>query len=383
MGDEESLAPTLVIDNGSGMIKAGFGGDDSPRAVFPSVVGNLKHQAMVCTAAKAFVKDAFIGDEAQSKRNILAIKYPIEKGIITNWDNMEKIWHHTFHNELRITPEEIKDHSVILTEPPLNPSTKGEKMTQIMFETFNFPAIYVANQAVLSLTASGRHTGLVLDSGFGVTHIVPIYFGHALPHATLTLDFGGRELTNYMMKILNETGYAFAHYERDIVSDIKEKLCYVALDFEQEIKNAHTYSWLEKTFTLPDRHDVTITNERFRCPEALFQPSILYIESFGISEAIWNSIMKCHVDIRKDLRTNIVLSGGNTLYPGIANRIQREISALAPCNDKIMIIAPPDRKYSTWIGGSVLATQSFFQQICISKQDYEECGPGIVHRKCF
>ena len=345
MGDEESLAPTLVIDNGSGMIKAGFGGDDSPRAVFPSVVGNLKHQAMVCTAAKAFVKDAFIGDEAQSKRNILAIKYPIEKGIITNWEDMEK--------------------------------------TQIMFETFNFPAIYVANQAVLSLTASGRHTGLVLDSGFGVTHIVPIYFGHALPHATLTLDFGGRELTNYMMKILNETGYAFAHYERDIVSDIKEKLCYVALDFEQEIKNAHTYSWLEKTFTLPDRHDVTISSERFRCPEALFQPSILGIESFGISEAVWNSIMKCHVDIRKDLRTNIVLSGGNTLYPGLANRIQREISALAPCNDKIMIIAPPDRKYSTWIGGSVLATQSFFQQICISKQDYEECGPGIVHRKCF
>jgi len=377
---EKDGESAVVIDNGSGNIKAGVAGGDQPTAVFPSVVAYPKYEeAMVGMGHK----ETLVGDEAQGMRGVMKLNYPIDHGIVNNWDDMEKIWSHTFKAELRVSPE---DHPVMLTEAPANPKANREKMTQIMFETFNVPKLYISIQAVLSLYASGRTTGLVVDSGDGVTHTVPIYEGYALPHAVQRLDLAGRDLTQYMMKLLTERGEfrPVTSAEQEITRDIKEKLSYVALDFNKEMQEAADgeVADLEKTYTLPDGNVITLGNERFRCPEALFDPSMIGLEQLGMHQASFQTIQDCDIDIRNDLYENIVVSGGTTMFDGLQERLETEIQSKAPATVTVEVEASPERKYSVWVGGSILSSLSTFQQMWITREEYDEAGPGIVHKKC-
>ncbi|KAK9074994.1 hypothetical protein SSX86_003313 [Deinandra increscens subsp. villosa] len=365
----------LVIDSGSGFVKAGFAGDDDPKVVFRTILGQPRH-----TSAVGHNQD-LVGGQALLGGGHMIFDSPIEHGAVTNWDDMEKIWHHTFYNELRVNPEE---HPVLLTEPVLARKVDKEKTTQIMFETFNLPAMFLSKDALLSLYSSGRTTGIVLDIGDGVSQFVPVYEGRVLPQGVTRQNLAGRDLTLYLMKIMLERGYVFTNtVEQEIVRDIKEKYSYVALDYDEELETAKTSSSVETDYELPDGQSITIGAERFSCAELLFDPYLDGMEAEGIHQTLYKSIMKCSdVEIRKDLYENIVISGGSTMLPGIADRLKKEITALAPPSMSIKVFAEADRKFGVWIGGSLLASLSTFQQMWIFKDEYDEHGPSIVYKKC-
>lgn len=370
--------PAVVIDNGSGMVKAGFSGEESPTVVFSSIVGRARMQAVMLGAGQ---KDFYVGDEAQAKRGVLTIKYPIQHGVITDWDDIEKIWTHTFSSELKVDPSA---QNVLLTEAPLNPKANREQMIEVMFEKFNVPGAYIAIQAVLALYALGKTTGLVMDSGDGVTHTVPVYEGYALQYAINRINLGGHDITEYLARILTERGYNFTTTaEKEIVRDIKEKLSYVAIDFDKELEQASKSTEKEENYELPDGQVIQVNNERIRSAEVLFKPHLIGMESEGIAQSAFNTIMRCDIDVRKDLYGNIVLSGGNSMFPNIDLRMEKDVKEQAPESITVKAVAPPERKYSVWIGGGILASLSNFASMWITREEYDSDGAKVVHRKCF
>ncbi|XP_053308396.1 actin, clone 302-like [Spea bombifrons] len=367
--------PAVIFDNGSGLCKAGLSGENFPRSAITSVIGRARAQSYLSGTSE---KDYYIGDEAQAFRGILNLKYPIEHGIVTCWEDMEKIWRYMYNNKLRIVSSE---RPVLLTEVPFNPLKNREKMTEIMFEAFNVPAVYIAMQAMLELYSSGFITGVVVGSGDGVTHTNAIFEGYHLAHSGSRLHVAGRDITDYLMRILPESSIFFVNSaEREIVRDIKEKLCYVALDPEVEMK-CNTKQ-IKKGYKLPDGNIIEIDNQLFRAPEILFAPSHIGIEAPGIHQMIFNSITKCDIDNRRNLFNCIVLSGGSTLFPGLEKRVLKEVRRLAPAGLPVNIIAPQHRHLSAWTGASVLSSQSSFTQRWVTVCDYKEYGPSIVHKKC-
>ena len=370
----------VVIDNGSHTCKVGFAGDDAPRHVCPAVVSRPRDDDAM---AGVNGTDMYAGREEPSRRESLIFSHPVEYGFVVNWEKMENLWRHVLTKVMALNTEE---HPLLLTEAPFNSTTNRERMTETVFETLKTPSFYVAVQPVLALYASGRTTGVVIDAGEDVTQVVSIYEGYILPHACEHLNVAGHKLTDNLQRLLAERGYDLqSSAQREVIQDIKEKLCYIVLDFEQTIEASTKSTNIEKTYKLPDGKQITINSERFRAPEALFRPSLINEENAGLHKLVHNSIMKIDIEIRNSFYQNVVLAGGSTMFQGFQDRIQKELTSLATADTKVDVIAPEDRKYSAWKGGSILTSLEAFpsQTMWISKREYEECGPSIVHRKCF
>eukprot|EP00475_Leptophrys_vorax_P029409 TRINITY_DN4318_c0_g2_i2.p2 TRINITY_DN4318_c0_g2~~TRINITY_DN4318_c0_g2_i2.p2 ORF type:complete len:372 (-),score=105.06 TRINITY_DN4318_c0_g2_i2:1682-2797(-) len=366
---------SVVLDCGSGFVKAGFAGEEAPRSIFPHyVVGNPKFKFFEEKVGK-------LPPSLNDGKSKFVIRRPIQRGAVQDWDDLEKVWNHTFKNELKVLPEEFP---VFIVDSPQNSRSDRcrEKMAEILFEKFNVPAFHVANSSVMSLLGQGKTTGVVVESGFGVTNVVPIYHGQTLHESEMSMAHSaGNDLTKFWKDIFQKSGFEYNEFEvEDIAKDLKELYACVALDFDAEMKSP---SFPEDVYTLPDGQTLSIGSaERFVCTEVIFNPLVNGMEQDGISATIQKAVQKCGIDIRKDLYGEVLLSGGNTMFPGYAARLHKELSLLAP-KANVVIDAPMERKDLAWYGASGYCTLSHFQEnLWITKAEFEESGGSVIAKKC-
>lgn len=358
----------IVIDAGSSTCKAGFAGYEAPFCDFPSIIGRLR----VLGHPTPSVKETYVGDELAKKSTwLLHHMYPIVDGVINNWDDMERIYERIFY-KLSVDPP---DHPVLLSEVVMNTKGNREKMAEIMLEKFQVPSICIASQEVLSLFSSCRTTGIVVHSGDGVSHIAPIYEGYHDSSATAQFNLSGSDLTAWLAKLLSESGSQ--NIENTTIRDIKEKVCCVRTYGHSTDMGTREYT----SYALPDCRIIHICDERFRCPELLFEPRMNGFEFDGIHKTLFSCIERCDSCLRKDLCANILLAGGNTMFKGLADRIEKEITALAPTMQ--INVTAPECKYSAWLGGSILASLPTFPQMIVTQDEYHDAGGSVVHRKCL
>ncbi|XP_066384321.1 actin-related protein 4-like [Miscanthus floridulus] len=439
-GDEVSA---IVIDVGSYSCKAGYAGDDTPKAVFPSVVGSIeqtedtddpksdkeadsasdsKNGAKPMDVDKAKTKrKLYVGQELEFRRDHMEVISPMKDGTVTDWDIVDNIWNHAFRRRLLINPEE---HPMLIAEPSTNTAQQREKAAELMFENYKVPALFLAKNAVLTSFASGRATSLVVDSGGGSTVVSAVHDGFVLQKSVATSPVGGEFLTDCMMKSLESKGivirprYSFKKKEispgeykivdldlpnttesyrlycmRAIASDIKESVCRVPDTAFDEVAYANVPT---TSYELPDGQIIEVGADRFKVPDILFNPSLSQtirgIDGFadstsvrGLQRMVIDSVNKCDIDIRKELFSNILLSGGSSSILQLKERLEKEVLEESPQAARVKVMASGnsvERRFSVWIGGSILASLGSFQQMWFSKAEYEEHGVSYIQRKC-
>lgn len=379
MNQEE--AKPVVIDVGTGYTKAGVAGEEEPRVVMPSTVGYPKHEATM-PGEESYLKEFYVGRDATNMRGVLKLKWPLERGIIEDFDSWEKLISFTYYNELGIHPDE---RPVLLTEAAFSPHKNRETMAEIMFETFDVPALYVETQTLLSLYASGNTTGLVIDSGEGVTHIVPVNQSFLLRHAIKRMNIAGRDVNRKLRELLQSKGfYLDSSGGREIVRDIKERLAYFALDYENELEKAKkTPKAIAEEYVLPDGQTVKLVDERFRAPEILYRPLMAGVERDSFSRIAYEALMDCDIDVRPQLYSTITVSGGNTLIENFPERLEKEVKNLVPkrARDQVTVEALPDRQYAVWIGGAILASLPAFKDKMITKKEWKKEGTSTLFKR--
>jgi len=431
----EEFESALVIDNGSYTIKAGIAGEEQPSVVMPTCIGIPKHRQVIIGTQQR--KDKFFfgsGDEKDRDGSwgLCKLVYPCKNGVISGSQNMEHmrcLWDQMYKDKRIDIPKQ--DHPVLLTEAVNNPIRNRVETAKIFFEQFNVPALYFAPAPVISLYAANRTTGCILDCGHGLSSVVPVCEGFAIPHAIQRIDLGGDEITKYFSHLLRKSGCKLnrTSSELEIVRKIKEEECELQVikpsgiggigamanargmarggtaGGDDDSKNNADYQYINDDlnlgdgasggivgaasasnapkYELPDGTVLSIGSARYRAPEILFNPSIIGAEYGGIQDCIYDCINKCDLDLRRSLYKEIVLTGGTTQTKNFGRRLVTELQDKVAKKAKIKVYAPMNRNFIAWIGGSLLATLVGFRPMWVTKADHDECGASILFRKSF
>uniref|UniRef100_G3UNF4 Uncharacterized protein n=1 Tax=Loxodonta africana TaxID=9785 RepID=G3UNF4_LOXAF len=353
LGPYQDMA-AIVIDTGTGFTKCGLAGEDHVLSVVPSRVQLLRHSAQG--------QPQYVVPENQEG------SYPVlNRGVISDWDALEVLWQHLFYCRLGVQPEEL---AVLVADSPISPRTNREKVAEILFERFHVPAMQTVHQALLALYAYGRTTGLVLGSGHGTSYVAPILTGDLAPIDTYRLDVAGYDLTEYLAQLLLAGGHSLP--KAGLVNQIKEASCYVAMDMAAEMASIQAQACVD--FVLPDKQVITLGSERFRCPEALFQPNLLGLNQPGLPQLALLSISRLEAKQQEQLLANVVLDGGSTLLKGFPERLRQELGPRAT------VLGSPHRAVAAWLGGSIMASRDSFQSLWLSRREYEEEGPWAIYK---
>jgi actin-related protein len=362
---EEDTTQAIVIDIGSQNLRVGLSGELKPRYILPTAVGNLKYR----TAFNSVFSEHsdYIDDRLHENRAILSIKYAIDHGTVTNWDNMEKLLHYAIYNHNWDAPE----HPLLVTKPVYMPTKDAERMTEIAFETLEVPAFHMVNASELAFQCLEQQNGIILDVGHGVTSTYPVINGQVIRDGVIRQNFAGADVSD----ILGAGSYHVETSEQnELLREMKEKFALVALDYDQVLKECRDSSTHSAYVTLPNKEGFDIEDQRFKCSEILFQPKMVGKNVLSVVDLVIESIKRSE---RKELYENIILMGGCTDIPGFTARFEKElVNSMNGTTFKVS--KAPD--HCAWVGGAILAAKSEFTDIATSRGDYDEHGPSIIHR---
>ena len=382
--EQENLKLPIIIDIGSGEIKAGFSGEESPKVVFKNYIGEPKYKKVLSAfnAEDKEINAQYIGEDCDKFMGILKLRHPVKNGKFSNDQDILSIFNYIY-SKLGLNTEEIEQHPLLVTEPLLNPYTNREKIANLLFENLGVQALFFASQPILSLFSTSNTSGTVLESGEGVTQSCVVCEGYSLPNSYERYDYGGADVTEYLKILLKKKGYQFYNStEFRLVNEIKENSCFCISNKNININDAR--KGLNKNplnYYLPDGTTVSIGEERLLAPEILFNLDKIGKEYLSLTDIVMSSINKVDIELRQKSYENILLSGGNTAIKGLLEKLTSDIKDKAYKNLKINLKTTPKPEYCCWMGGNMISTLEIFKRMWVSKSDWSEKGSKIIHIK--
>jgi centractin len=380
----EYLKLPIVIDIGSGEVKAGFSGEEKPKVIFKNYFGEPKYKRVLHSYDNDGndIREEYIGDDCEKYLGLIKLRYPVNHGVFEKEQDIFSTFNHIY-SKLGLNSQEIKEHPVLITEPILNPRTNREKIAKMLFENLGVPAIFFASQPILSLFSTSVTTGIILESGEGVSQSCVIFEGYSIPFSYERYNYGGRDVTDYLKNMLKRRGYNFYNStEIKLVNDIKEKMCYLETNKRAELPKKVLNKKLIQYY-LPDGNNITIDDEITLAPEILFNPEYIGKEYLSFTQMIINSINKIDIELRKKAYESIWLSGGNTAFKDLNHKLNDELRNIFGKNFAINILENEkiNPQYRCWVGGNIISTLEIFKKMWVTRGDWNENGSEIIHIK--